>query len=228
MGAGVVGALRARPGTPGEIILANRTPGPARAVADSVVDGRVEVVALNPPDYLERADVVIAAVRAPEPLIGPGTIESRPADRPLVVVDLGVPRNVAAGLGARPGVTLIDMDDLRDSVGSALDDRRAEVGEARAIVAAEVRRYQATRRARGAAPVVAALRSRLESARTSELDRRRSQFGELSEADWAQVDAVTRSVLAKVLHEPSVVLKETAGTARGERLVEALRTLFDL
>ena len=56
----------------------------------------------------------------------------------------------------------------------------------------------------------------------------RTQFGELSEDEWSQVDSVTRAVLAKLVHEPTVMLKETAGTPRGERLVEALRTLFDL
>ena len=76
--------------------------------------------------------------------------------------------------------------------------------------------------------MVAALRNRLEAARLAELDRRRRQFGTLSEDDWAQVDAVTRAVLAKLLHEPTVALKDSAGTARGERLVEALRALFDL
>ncbi len=230
MGAGVLHALRGRPAAsaPEEIVLANRTAEPAESLAGAEPDGRVRVVPLSPADYLSTADVLIAAVRAPEPLIGPTALQGRDAEHPLVVVDLGVPRNVDPTLGALGGVTLINMDDLRDSVDNALDERRAEVDEARGIMAAELRRYQAARRARGAAPVVASLRGRLESARLTELARRRSQFGDLSDADWAQVEAVTRSVLAKLLHEPSVVLKETAGTARGERLVEALRTLFDL
>ena len=62
----------------------------------------------------------------------------------------------------------------------------------------------------------------------AELERRRAQLADLTQEEWDQVDLATRAVLAKMLHEPTVLLKETAGTPRGERLVEALRTLFDL
>jgi glutamyl-tRNA reductase len=76
--------------------------------------------------------------------------------------------------------------------------------------------------------VVAALRSRLDEVRGAELDRHRSRVAGLDDAQWDAVDAVVRDVLAKVLHQPTVTLKEAAGTARGERLVEAVRALFDL
>ena len=72
------------------------------------------------------------------------------------------------------------------------------------------------------------MRARLESLREAELERHRAQLADLSEAEWEQVDAATRAVMAKMLHEPTMLLKETAGTPRGERLVEALRILFDL
>ena len=62
----------------------------------------------------------------------------------------------------------------------------------------------------------------------SELERHRAQLADLSEAEWEQVDVATRAAMAKMLHEPTMLLKETAGTPRGERLVEALRILFDL
>jgi glutamyl-tRNA reductase len=76
--------------------------------------------------------------------------------------------------------------------------------------------------------VVAALRDRLEALRSAELERRRGQFGDLTEEQWSDIDAVTRAVLGKLVHDPTVVLKASAGTPRGERLVEALRQLFDL
>jgi len=155
-------------------------------------------------------------------------IEDDRRERPLVVVDVGVPRSVDPVVASLPGVTLLDMDDLRASVTAVLDERRDEARRARAIVAEEVTRYRTASRARGAAPVVAALRHRLESLRAAELERRRGQFGELSDEDWARVDEVTRAVLAKLVHDPTVLLKDTAGTPRGERLVEALRILFDL
>ena len=120
------------------------------------------------------------------------------------------------------------MDDLRSSVAQAMEERRGELDAARDIVSDEVARYRAASRARGAAPVVAAVRNRLEAMRLAELERHRAQLAHLAPEQWTQVDEVTRSVLAKLLHEPTVLLKETAGTPRGERLVEALRILFDL
>jgi glutamyl-tRNA reductase len=120
------------------------------------------------------------------------------------------------------------MDDLRAAVADALTGRQDEVEAANGIVSDEVERYRSASRARDAAPMVSALRSRVEEARQAELDRQRSKRSDLDDAQWQQVDAVTRAMVAKLLHQPTVVLKDAAGTPRGERLVEALRALFDL
>lgn len=216
---------------PAEVVVANRTEARARELAAGrpahVTVRSVPFTALA--EALGRADVVFTATETDGPIIDGDELEG-PAGRtrPLLAVDLGVPRNVARDAVGRPGVTVFDMDDLRSSVAQAMDERRSELDAARAIVSDEVFRYRAASRARGAAPVVAALRSRLEARRVAELDRHRAQLADLPPEQWAQVDAVTRAVLAKLLHEPTVLLKETAGTPRGERLVEALRILFDL
>ncbi len=144
------------------------------------------------------------------------------------MIDLGVPRNVDPAVAGLDGVSLLDMDTLGELVAQALGDRQEEAVAARAIVAAEVERYRTASRQRGAAPVVASLRTRLESLRVAELERHRAQLADLSEEEWDHVDQATRAALAKMLHEPTMLLKETAGTPRGERLVEALRILFDL
>jgi glutamyl-tRNA reductase len=125
-------------------------------------------------------------------------------------------------------VVLVDMEVLRSAVSDALSGRQEEVAGATAIVNDEVERYRVASRARDAAPMVSALRARVEQVRRAEFERQQGKRSELSEAQWEQVDAVTRAMVAKLLHEPTVVLKEAAGTPRGERLVESLRTLFDL
>ena len=147
---------------------------------------------------------------------------------PRLVIDLGVPRNVDPIVGTLASVTLLDMDTLSASVSQALGDRQEESVAARAIISDEVERFRTASRQRGAAPIIAALRARLESLRETELERHRAQLADLSEAEWEQVDVATRAAMAKMLHEPTMLLKETAGTPRGERLVEALRILFDL
>jgi glutamyl-tRNA reductase len=232
LAAGILQALENTPAErrPATVVLVNRT----LERAESLVKDRTQVLdieALPLSDLsraLSEADVVFSAIETDLPVVGVETLgRGDDETRPLVIVDLGIPRSVEAQVRNAPGVTLLDMDDLRSSVASALDDRRAEAVQARGIVTDEVARYRDASRARGAAPVIAALRARLEDARVAELERRRSHF-DGSDADWAQIDEASRAALAKVLHEPTVVLKETAGTARGERLVEALRTLFDL
>jgi glutamyl-tRNA reductase len=120
------------------------------------------------------------------------------------------------------------MDDLTDHAERAMAGRRAELAAAQEIVRQEVERYRAEERARGAAPLVSSLRSRVDELRLAELERHRGRLAELDDRQWEEVGSVVRDVLAKLLHAPTVAVKEAAGTPRGERLVEALRTLFDL
>jgi glutamyl-tRNA reductase len=175
---------------------------------------------------LAQADVVLSAVAAESHVLRAAHFTG--VAGPMLVVDLGVPRNVDPVVGTLPSVTLLDMDTLSASVSRALGDREEESVGARTIVADEVERFRTASRQRGAAPVIAALRARIESMRVSELERHRAQLADLTEGEWEQVDAATRAAMAKMLHEPTMLLKETAGTPRGERLVEALRILFDL
>jgi glutamyl-tRNA reductase len=186
-------------------------------------------------DALASADVVFVSTAASLPvldaeLLGPASKAraTSAGSAPLVVVDLGVPRNVDPSVGAISGIDLLDMDDLTEHAERAMAGRRAELSAAQEIVADEVERYRAEERARGAAPVVSALRTRVEELRHTELERHRGRLSELDERQWQEVDSVVRDVLAKLLHQPTVAVKEAAGTPRGERLVEALRTLFDL
>jgi glutamyl-tRNA reductase len=175
---------------------------------------------------LAEVDVVLAAVAAESHVLSAAHFSG--VAGPMMVIDLGVPRNVDPSVGALPMVTLLDMDTLSASVQDALGVRQEESVAARSIVSQEVERYRTASRQRGAAPIIGALRARLESLRETELERHRAQLADLTEAEWEQVDLATRAALAKMLHEPTMLLKETAGTPRGERLVEALRILFDL
>jgi glutamyl-tRNA reductase len=113
-------------------------------------------------------------------------------------------------------------------VAQVSEERHAEIDAVLAIVEEELDRYRADVRGRGAAPVIAALRAKLESLRVAELERQRPLQRQMSEEEWAKIDEASQAALAKVLHHPTMLLKETAGTPRGERLVEALRVLFDL
>ena len=231
MGESLVSALGTKH-RPADVMVVNRSPARARSLSDAVGGRSVELDAIA--DALEGADVVLVASGSAVPvidseLLAPHASARVESGRPeLVVVDLSMPRNVEPAVRGLPGVALFDMDDLTAHASRALEGRMAELAAARAIVASEVERYRAHERARGAAPVVAALRARLEELRQGELARHRRRLPQLDEGQWAEVDAVVADVLAKLVHRPTVTLKEAAGTPRGERLVEALRALFDL
>lgn len=227
IGAGVTDALAGLPAErrPAEIVVVNRTPTRAEELVRRVAGAEPGLVRAAPmgelPALLPRADVVLSAVEAEGHVVEVSALcpEGSRAEWPVLVVDLGVPRNVDPAAGAVAGVSVLDMDHLSSAVARAMEERRGEAERARVIVEEEVHRHRLVARARGAAPVIASLRARLEDLRQSELGRRRARQNGLSDEQWEQVDAVTRSVLAKLLHEPTTVLKDTAGTTRGERLV---------
>ncbi len=234
MGEGVTQALGSVDAA--SVVVANRTADRTDAMVAGLpadLAGKVAVTDLEDLAGLVAAtDVIFTSVGVSHPIIDSEMLESatsgRTSSTPLLVVDLGVPRNVEPSAGDLPGLVLLDMEDLRAAVSDALSGREDEVADAERIVADEVERYRVASRARDAAPIVSALRSKVEEFRRAELDRQRSKQSELTDAEWERIDAVTRGVVAKLLHQPSVALKDAAGTPRGERLVEALRTLFDL
>src|SRR5207237_3210563 len=135
--------------------------------------------------------------------------------RPLLIVDIAMPRDVDPAAGALDGVTLLDMDDLRRFVAVGLQGRQQEANRARGIVGDELDRYRSTTSAREAAPLVTALRERAESVRSGELERLKARLGGLDDRQRDAVDALTRGIVAKLLHEPTVKLKDAAGTAKG-------------
>ncbi|MDE3087383.1 MAG: glutamyl-tRNA reductase [Acidobacteriota bacterium] len=229
MGEGLVRGLAERHGA-GEVVVVNRTRRRAEELSGAVGGRAAGLEEVR--EALPGADVVLVSTGAPEPVLDAGVLgpalAGRTAASPVVVVDMSVPRNVEPRVKELAGVALFDMDDLTVHAARALEGRRGEIVKAQAVVAEEVDRYRVDGRARGVAPVVASLRAKVEQLRQAELDRHRSRLAGLDEAQRAEVEAVVRDVLAKVLHQPTVALKEAAGTPRGERLVEALRALFDL
>ena len=211
------------------VLVANRTRAKAIALADRV--GGVDIALDDVPQHLADVDVLLTATNAGGAILGRADLEPIVAERhgrPLLVVDVAMPRDVDAGVAGLPGVTLLDLDDLKAFVAAGLDERRKEVGRVSSIIAEEVDRWQARSTAREMAPAITALRHRADEIRLAELDRYRARLADLDESQRDAVDALTRGIVAKLLHEPTVQLKANAGDPAGLRLTEALRTLFDL
>ena len=216
-------------GCDADVVVANRTRERAEALAQRVGGRAVPLDRLA--DALRQADVLLTSTGSTSVVVDETAlaevVDARDG-RPLLIVDLGMPRDVDPAVGRLPGVTLLDLADLRAFVEAGIDERRNEVVRVRAIVADEVARFVADTAARSVAPTVTALREQAERVRAAELDRHRSRLEGLDDRQRQAVDSLTRSMLAKLLHEPTVRLKDTAGSAQGERLADSLRELFDL
>ena len=145
----------------------------------------------------------------------------------MLVIDTAMPRSVEEGVGEIGGIGVLDLDDMRRFAEAQMEKRRLEIGAVEAIIADELERYRLSARSREVAPLVAALREKAEMIIEAELERARPRIERLGD-DADVVAEVARRVVAKLLHEPTVQLKSAAGSARGERLGEALRSLFDL
>jgi glutamyl-tRNA reductase len=228
MGEGMAQALAAVPGM-GRVLVVNRTWTKAAALAKRFHGEPVELGAL--PAALEEVDLLLTSTGAPGVLLEAADLEPvMPArrGRPLLVVDVAVPRDVDPGVGLLPGVTLLNMDDLKAFAEAGVAERRKEIAAVNTIIEEEVDRFLEATIQRQVAPLIVALRDRAETLRTAELDRYRVRLKGLDARQWGAVEAVTQGLVAKLLHEPTIHLKESAGSARGDELAEALRLLFDL
>ncbi len=212
-----------------EVVVANRTWERSVELAGSVGGRAVRLSELE--GALAGVDLLLTGTGATDLMVAhtdlAEVMAGRP-DRPLLIVDVAVPRDVDPSAADLEGVTLLDMDDLRAHAEAGLVARRGEIAMVRDLVANEVDRYGAVSSAREVAPLVAALRSRAEDVRRAEIARVAGRLAELDERQRDAVEALTLGIVAKLLHEPTVGLKEAAGTPRGERLAESLRHLFDL
>ena len=202
-GAGKMSELAARDlrGRGAEVVVASRTLESAQDLAERV-GGRAaafDAVAVELPE----ADLVISATRCPYPILHAEAV--RPREKPLVLIDVAVPRDLDPAIGELEGCTLFDIDAL----GEGLVGREEEVREAEAIVAEEAARFAEWRRSRDAADAIRDLRARAEEIRAEELARAGARLAELSPRERETVETLTTQIVNKLLHAPTVRAKET-------------------
>jgi len=181
-------------------------------------------------DALSGADVLLTCTGAGGTIIDRDLVLAARAgvDSPLLVVDIAVPRDVASDVQGLPGVTVLNLDHLRDWAARGLSARHAEAEHVRRIVGDELERFTVDVTSRQAAPLVAQLHERAESVRQAEIERFQARLASLDPAQRDAVEALTRGIVAKLLHQASVRLKEDAGTPQFDRNAAAVRELFDL
>ena len=227
MGEGVAVALHRAGGA--TITVVNRSPERGAALAERVNGEAVGFERLA--DIVAASDVVVAGTGAGDPVITTGLVaraRSGSNSDPLHIVDIGLPRDVEPEVGALGGVTVFDLDDLSAWADRGLADRAGEADRVRLIVNEEVEAFAVESTARQAAPLVASMHEAAERVRSGELDRFAKRLNDLDESGHDAVEALTKAIIAKLLHEPSVRLKGQAGTPQGDRNAAAVRDLFDL
>ncbi|MEY4015376.1 MAG: glutamyl-tRNA reductase [Actinobacteria bacterium] len=226
MGEGVAGAL-SRAGTDSITVL-NRTISRAEELAKKI-GARVSDFG-NLESELTTADVVLACTGAGGVIIDHELMVRvrQGVSTPILVVDIALPRDVAASVAELPGVTLRDLDHLSDWAQRGIDKRASEVGQVRKIIGEEVDRFLLDQTQRQAAPLVAQLREVVESIRMAELERFDSALSSMTPEQRELVESISHGIINKMLHVPSVRLREAAGTPQGERLSAAVRDLFSL
>lgn len=222
VGAGQSGALSARAlADEGmQVVVASRHRSRA---ADVTGDLGNALSLADVPAELERADVVFTATAASGRLIGREAIEHAMVargGRPIVIVDLGMPRDVDPAAAGVPGVTLLDLDDVDRRLDANHDERRQHSTEAAAIVAREESRFQTWLAGYGAAPVVAQLHEHAEAIVASVLRENDARWEDLCEADRERVAIMARTIVRRLLHEPTRRLRTAEGQAGAEVALE--------
>jgi len=232
VGAGQMAALSAkhlhRRGV-GPMRILNRSLEHARALAERSNDEHGDLDAL--PDALAHADLVISATGAAGHVVRADLVRaamaSRPG-RPLVLVDMAVPRDIEPACVEAPGVTLLDIASLRGRVAAHSPETAADIARAQELIRAEVRRWISRRRGDELRDVITALRRHGEDVVEGELARVRSRLANLDADERTAVEVALRGVAAKLLHDPIVGLKERMEPAREREVAALLAELLGL
>ena len=212
-----------------EVAVANRTTERAQEAAASFGAIAYSIDQLG--EALEWADLAVTATSSEAPVVSEAVVAAameRRDDRPLVLVDLAVPADVeraAAGVG---GVRLFDVDDLRAGLDVAIASRLREVPKVEAIVEDEVAEFGRRYRELDVEPLLAALRRRAERIREAEVERTLKKLGDVDPATAEQITRLSRSLVKKLLHEPTARLRELAGEGGGDDAAAAARDLFGI
>jgi glutamyl-tRNA reductase len=210
------------------VYVANRSEERGRALAERF--GGAAVPLDQAAEHLRDVDVLVSATGASDRTLGRTEVEAALRSRkgrPLFLIDLAVPRDLDPAIHELDNCFLYDIDDLESVVAAGLAGRRREAVRAEGIVAAEAERFREWHASRDVVPEIASLRAWAEEVRAAELARSRTRMG-LSESQEAEVDSVTARIVDKLLHLPTVRLKEAAAGANGGSYAEALRHLFGL
>jgi glutamyl-tRNA reductase len=209
----------------GEIVVANRSPERAEALARRFGGRAVGLDAVEA--ELVHADVVVASTSSQGFVLKAEQVERAMKERrgrPVFFIDIAVPRDIDPAVIELEGCYLYDIDDLEAVVAETLAGRRVEAASAERLVVEEAARFREWQASLEVVPAITSLRARAEEIRAAEL----AKLGDLSDEERRTIESVTAQMLNKLLHLPTVRLKEAAVTPDGLLYADAVRHLFGL
>jgi glutamyl-tRNA reductase len=180
------------------------------------------------PSRLAESDIVVSSTASPHQIVGPedlAEVMDQRSERPLLIVDIAVPRDIDPAVREIAGVTLYDMDDLQREAARSLSVQAAEATRARALVEDETARFERWAASLDVVPTVSALRERGEEIVRQVLSENDSRWVSLADEDRARVELLARAIVSRLLHEPTLRLKAAEGDD-SYAYVQALRELF--
>ncbi len=223
----VAGALRARGAE--SVFVANRHLEKACDLAQRFGGTAAPLTELS--EQILEADLVVSATMSPHHLIDRELLEpvmAERADRPLFLVDLAVPRDIDPRVRELPGVELTDVDELQVTVARNIGRRESEVRRAEHVVNAELDLFFRWMESLEVMPVIVGLREKAEETVSRVLRENESRWEGLSEADRERVETIARTAVNRMLHEPTLRLKEVAGSDESFEVLAMVRDLFGL
>ncbi len=191
-----------------------------------VADSKTERAELE--EQLARTDVVVSSTTAPGFVLDAATVERARRGRQLLFIDLAVPRDLDPAIHELDGCYLYDIDDLQAIVAETLAGRRSEAERAEAIVSAEAEKFHEWQASLDVVPAIASLRARAEEIREQELAKAEGMLARLDDGQRRAVESITAQIVNKLLHLPTVRLKQAAAAADGVIYADAVRHLFGL
>jgi glutamyl-tRNA reductase len=179
-------------------------------------------------EHLASADVLVSSTTAQGYVLDAATVARACHGRQVLFIDLAVPRDLDPAIHELDGCYLYDIDDLEAIVSETLDGRRSEAARAESIVAAEAEKFHEWLASLDIVPAIASLRARAEEIREAELRKAEGVLGRLDDGERRAVESITAQIVNKLLHLPTVRLKQAAVSADGVIYAEAVRHLFGL
>jgi glutamyl-tRNA reductase len=183
------------------------------------------------PSALTWADILITSTGAPQPILGVELVkqamDTRP-NRPLVLLDTAVPRDVDPAVGELPGVHLYDLEHLGNHLNNSLARRHDETPAVEAILRQELLAFETWLETMAVRPLIAQLHQKAEAVRLQELERTLVRLGNLEPMQRGVIEAMSRSLVKRLLHAPTIRLKESSLNGRSDELETVVRHLFDL